>query len=36
MRQYRLCKRILGQEYGTAPSPETRSLYRDLLGDESD
>ena len=35
MRQYRLCKRILGQEYGTAPSPETRSLYRDLLGDES-
>lgn len=36
MRQYRLCKRILGQEYGTAPSPETRSLYKDLLGDESD
>jgi DNA-binding SARP family transcriptional activator len=35
LRQYRLCERILGQEYGTAPSPETRDLYRDLLADES-
>ena len=31
LRQYRLCERILGQEYGTAPSPETRALYRGLL-----
>jgi DNA-binding SARP family transcriptional activator len=35
LRQYRLCERILGREYGTLPSPETRSLYRSLL-DESD
>jgi DNA-binding SARP family transcriptional activator len=34
LRQYRLCERILGQEYGTTPSPETRSLYRNLLEDE--
>ena len=31
LRQYRLCERILRQEYGTAPSPETQSLYRSLL-----
>jgi DNA-binding SARP family transcriptional activator len=31
LRQYRLCERILKQEYGTAPSPETRALYRSLL-----
>ena len=31
LRQYRLCERILRQEYGTAPSPETRALYRSLL-----
>jgi DNA-binding SARP family transcriptional activator len=36
LRQYRLCERVLGQEYGTSPSPETRALYRDLLADESD
>jgi LuxR family maltose regulon positive regulatory protein len=35
LRQYRLCERTLGQEYGTAPSPETRSLYRSLLGEEA-
>lgn len=35
LHQYRLCERILGQEYGTAPSPETRSLYGSLLGGES-
>jgi DNA-binding SARP family transcriptional activator len=35
LRQYRLCERILTQEYGTAPSPETRSLYGELLGDEN-
>jgi DNA-binding SARP family transcriptional activator len=36
LRQYRLCERILSQEYGTAPSPETRFLYKNLLADESD
>jgi DNA-binding SARP family transcriptional activator len=35
LRQYRLCEKILLQEYGTAPSMETRSLYRSLMGDES-
>jgi len=35
LHQYRMCKQILGQEYGTAPSPETRSLYMRLLRDES-
>ena len=34
MRQYRLCERVLGQEYGTSPSPETRALYQGLLEDE--
>jgi two-component SAPR family response regulator len=35
LRQYRLCERILGQEYGTAPSPETRALYEDMaLGEK--
>jgi hypothetical protein len=34
LRQYRLCERVLGQEYGTSPSPQTRSLYRSLLEDE--
>jgi DNA-binding SARP family transcriptional activator len=31
LRQYRLCERILRQEYGTTPSPETHNLYRSLL-----
>jgi DNA-binding SARP family transcriptional activator len=31
LRQYRLCERILKQEYGTAPSSETQALYRNLL-----
>ena len=30
LRQYRLCERILGQEYGTAPSPETQALHRSI------
>lgn len=34
LRQYRLCERILRQEYGTAPSPETQALYGSLLRDE--
>ena len=34
LRQYHLCEKTLGQEYGTIPSPETRSLYRRLLEDE--
>jgi DNA-binding SARP family transcriptional activator len=36
LRQYRLCEKTLGREYGTAPSPETRSLHRSLLEDEGD
>jgi DNA-binding SARP family transcriptional activator len=35
LRQYRLCERILAQEYGTDPSPETRSLFGELLGYEA-
>jgi DNA-binding SARP family transcriptional activator len=35
LRQYRLCERILGQEYGTAPSPATQDLYSSLLGGEA-
>jgi LuxR family maltose regulon positive regulatory protein len=35
LHQYRMCEQILGQEYGTSPSPETRSLYMRLLKDES-
>jgi DNA-binding SARP family transcriptional activator len=31
LRQYRLCERILRQEYGSAPSPETRALCLSLL-----
>jgi LuxR family transcriptional regulator, maltose regulon positive regulatory protein len=34
LHQYRMCEQILGQEYGTSPSPETRSLYAGLLSDE--
>jgi len=35
LHQYRMCEQILEQEYGTSPSPETRSLYVRLLRDES-
>jgi len=31
LRQYRLCERILKQEYGTAPTSETQVLYASLL-----
>ena len=34
LRQYRLCERTLGQEYGMSPSPETHALYESLLRDE--
>jgi len=33
--QYRICEKILGQEYGTSPSSETHSLYVGILRDES-
>ena len=33
LRQYRLCERILRQEYGTVPSSETRALYASLLSE---
>src|SRR5918995_4348919 len=36
LRQYRLCERILSQEYGMNPSPKTQALYESLLGDEKD
>jgi DNA-binding SARP family transcriptional activator len=35
LRQYRLCERILDQKYGTAPSPETRSLRRSITSGEA-
>jgi DNA-binding SARP family transcriptional activator len=35
LHQYRMCERILGQEYGASPSPETRALYLKVLRDES-
>ncbi len=35
LRHYRLCKEVLEQECGMAPSSETRSLYSSLLGYES-
>jgi DNA-binding SARP family transcriptional activator len=35
LRHYRLCEEVLEQEYGTAPSSETQSLYSSLLRDES-
>jgi DNA-binding SARP family transcriptional activator len=35
LHQFRMCEQILGQEYGTSPSPETRSLYTKLLRDQS-
>jgi DNA-binding SARP family transcriptional activator len=35
MHQYSMCEQILAHEYGTSPSPETRSLYMSLLNDES-
>jgi DNA-binding SARP family transcriptional activator len=33
LRQYRLCERILKQEYGTAPTSETQALYASLLSE---
>ena len=35
LRQYRLCEETLLRHYGTAPSPETQSLYGSLLRDGS-
>ena len=34
LRQYKLCERVLRQEYGTAPSQETSALYWSILRDE--
>jgi LuxR family maltose regulon positive regulatory protein len=31
LRHYRLCKEVLEQEYGTAPSPETQALHRSIV-----
>jgi DNA-binding SARP family transcriptional activator len=30
LRQYRLCEKILRQEYGTSPSPDTQALYSSI------
>ncbi|HEV2093881.1 MAG TPA: BTAD domain-containing putative transcriptional regulator [Rubrobacter sp.] len=35
LRQYRLCEKTIGREYGMSPSPETRALYRSLLSHDS-
>jgi len=35
LHQYRICEKILGQEYGTSPSAETQSLYTGILKDNS-
>jgi LuxR family transcriptional regulator, maltose regulon positive regulatory protein len=35
LHHFRMCEQILGQEYGTSPSPKTRSLYLKLLRDQS-
>ncbi len=35
LRQYRLCEKVIGQEYGLPPSPETLALYRTLSRHES-
>jgi DNA-binding SARP family transcriptional activator len=35
LEQYRICERILEQEYGTTPSSETQSLHTTILKDES-
>ncbi len=34
LRQYRLCEKILRQDYGTAPSPDTQALFGSLLREE--
>src|SRR5918997_1706284 len=34
IRQYRLCERVLAQQYGAYPSPETRFVYQGLLDNE--
>jgi LuxR family transcriptional regulator, maltose regulon positive regulatory protein len=31
LRHYRLCEKILRQEYGAVPSPETQALYRSIM-----
>jgi LuxR family maltose regulon positive regulatory protein len=35
LHQYWLCEKLLRQEYGVGPSPETQVLYESLLGDRS-
>ena len=34
LEQYNICEKILGHEYGTTPSPETQSLYANILRDK--
>jgi LuxR family maltose regulon positive regulatory protein len=35
LRQYRLCERILRQEYGSAPSAETQALYLSIMSGQA-
>jgi DNA-binding SARP family transcriptional activator len=35
LRQYRLCERILSQEYGSVPSAETQALYRSIISGQA-
>jgi DNA-binding SARP family transcriptional activator len=35
LEQYRICGKILQQEYGTSPSSETHSIYLSILRDDS-
>jgi DNA-binding SARP family transcriptional activator len=32
LRVYERCRRLLAEELGAFPSPETESIYRELLG----
>jgi DNA-binding SARP family transcriptional activator len=35
LNQYKMCEKILEQEYGTSPSPETQALHASILRDKS-
>jgi two-component SAPR family response regulator len=35
LRQYRLCEKILREEYGTDPSPETQALYLSITSGQA-
>ncbi len=35
LRQYRLCEKVLRQEYGTSPSPDTQALYSSITSGQA-